>query len=333
MASAMNERDAAGKLPTCFFKVFNEVKPQHGEDNYCMSFCAEGVGLVGVFDGCGGSGAFRHSAYTDHTEAYMASRMCAGVFNDCFQDAFPRSQTDDEFARTYCARVQTLCARVMDRYAPPAKDGPTMKGSMVRTLPTTAAAALISNPAPNRYSIYPIWAGDSRIYAITSAGLAQLTADDCSVTDPFDNLYENGALRNFISQGRPVKLKMSRVDVAEPVVVFAATDGCFGYYSTPMEFEGIILGALMTSSTPEQWEQAVQKQLCDVAGDDVTLILAAYGYSSFEELKTSLTARYQTLYQQYLAPLGGLDPTDRQSRHSLWLQYKPDYLRFLEGKG
>ncbi len=333
MTNPGNKREKPGNLPTCFLKVFNEVKPLHGEDNYCMSFCAEGYGLLGVFDGCGGSGAFRHTAYTDHTEAYMASRMCAGVFTDCFLDSFPQSLTDDEFAQAYRTRVQNLCAQVMDRYAPPTGDGPVMKGSMVRKLPTTAAATLIRVASPGHYRLYPLWAGDSRIYALTAAGLGQVTMDDCSVPDPFDNLYENASLRKLISQGRPVKLNMTAVDVAEPMVVIGATDGCFGYYATPMDFEGVLLSTLMAAATPEQWEKALAEQICAVAGDDVTLVLAAYGYASFEELKSSLLGRYQQLYREYLQPLSQLAADDRQSRHELWLQYKGNYLRYLEGNG
>ncbi len=331
MEQSKCERENPGKLPSFVLKIYNEVKPEHGEDNYCHAFCQDGTGLLAVFDGCGGSGAFRHAAYTDHTEAYMASRMCAGTFLDCFVDSFPRSGADDAFARSYCDRVQTMCARVLDRYAPPSEDGPVMKGRMVRTLPTTAAAALVTLPNPGSYCIYPIWAGDSRVYTMTADGLAQLTQDDCSVADPFENLYQNGSLKNFISQGRPVVLNIRRVDVARPMLVMAASDGCFGYYSTPMEFEGTILRTLMQVSSLNQWEQLLKEQICAVAGDDVSLILAGYGYGSFEQLQQDLKLRHQLVEQQYMLPLSQLDPGDRDARLQLWQSYKTNYLRCLEG--
>ncbi len=317
-------------MPDFVLSVYNEVKPGQGEDNFCYCF-THGMGMISAFDGCGGAGARRHQEYDDHSEAYMASRMCAGVFYDCFVDAFPFQGSADTFPPYYREQVQARCAEVLTSYAPPAQTTPLMKGSMVRTLPTTVASALIYKAEDKGHMVSAIWAGDSRVYVLTEDGLSQLTKDDCSVSDPFDNLYENGVLRNMICQGRKLSLNGHMHYEEKPMVVIAATDGCFGYFTTPMEFEGVILDALLSSDTPAQWEHRLKEYLCSVASDDVTMVLAVYGASDFKRLKKLFTARYRKLCREYLEPISRMEPGDREARYQLWLQYKDNYLRNMEG--
>ena len=76
-------------LPLDFILSFcRERIPEHGEDCYCYSFC-DTAGILGAFDGCGGAGARTHAAYSGKSEAYIASRLCAGAVYDSFRRAFP----------------------------------------------------------------------------------------------------------------------------------------------------------------------------------------------------------------------------------------------------
>ena len=62
-----------------------------GEDSWCYAFDRH-TGMIAAFDGCGGSGARKHESYSGHSEAFMASRLCAGAFYDGFLDSFdPRT--------------------------------------------------------------------------------------------------------------------------------------------------------------------------------------------------------------------------------------------------
>lgn len=316
------------RLPLDFILSFcRDMIPGHGEDSYCYSFC-DTAGILGVFDGCGGAGARKHDVYSGCTEAYMASRLCAGAFYDSFRRTFPCDLPAEQVAKEILAprAIETLAA-----FEPP-KDGDGLKitGSMVRTLPTTAAAALVQQSEADELMVSAIWAGDSRVYILDAQGLAQLTVDDTSVPDPMENLYEDGVLRNIFCSDRKVRLHCRTVRVEPPFVVLSATDGCFGYVSTPMEFEGILICTLLNSETPAEWEAKLAELIGRSAGDDHTLCLASFGYDSFAALQKSLSQRYAHILHEYLDPVSSLPVDDRQSRYALWGRYQADYMRYLK---
>ncbi len=315
-------------LPLDFVLSFcKDMIPEHGEDNYCYSF-REDAALLGVFDGCGGSGARKHKGFSDHTEAYMASRICAGAFYDLFQACNPGAYP----ARQLLEEVFTpgLKSRLLAREAQMDRDGPQIRGSMVRTLPTTAAVALIQQGGDGIVLVNAIWAGDSRVYILDDTGLAQITADDTSVPDPMENLYEDGLLRNVVCSDRKFQLHCKTVCLRPPFMVLAATDGCFGYLSTPMEFEGLLLQSLQRADSVDRWEQDMAQGLHGVAGDDHTLCLAAFGYSDFRSLKAAMRERTAYLEENYLRTVASLPIEDRESRVRLWNGYKNSYLRYLQ---
>ena len=316
------------RLPLNFILSFcRDMIPENGEDSYCHSFC-DGAGILGVFDGCGGTGARKYNDHSGKTEAYVASRLCAGAFYDSFRETFsPRVTAEEWIAKGLAPMVGQRFAR----YAP-ADDGAgaVIRSSLFQTLPTTAAAALIRQGKGKSLTVSAIWAGDSRVYLLDADGLAQLTADDTTVPDPMDSAYDDGILKNIISSQRQVKLNCRTVQVEPPFMVFSATDGCFGYVSTPMEFEGILLNTLLNSETPAQWEENLAAMIGGAAGDDHTLCLAAFGYSSFTALRKSVSRRYAHILKKYLNPVSELPVEDRQSRYKLWEQYRADYMRYLE---
>ena len=87
------------QLPLTFLLSFCRDKiPGKGEDSFCYSFC-DSAGMLGVFDGCGGAGARTHAYYSGKTEAYMASRLCAGAFYDLFRMHYPEQQDTAAFVR------------------------------------------------------------------------------------------------------------------------------------------------------------------------------------------------------------------------------------------
>ncbi len=303
-----------------------EMIPGHGEDSFCYSFCDD-AGLLAVFDGCGGAGAREHDYYSHHTEAYMASRLCAGVFFDSFRSAYPGSLSPTQFVAEWLSPVTAEC---LGRFQPPKDEtGFRIKGSMVRTLPTTAAAALVQM-GKKELMVSAIWAGDSRVFILDERGLAQLTVDDTSVPDPMENLYEDGILQNILSCDKTIKLHCHAVRMQAPFMVLAATDGCFGYVSTPMEFEGLVLETLLTSDCAAQWEERLKNAVAAYAGDDHTLCLAAFGYSDFRILQNSVRGRYALLKEQYLDRIRSLPMEDRQSRRKLWNRYANGYCRYIK---
>lgn len=317
------------RLPLDFVISFcRDMIPEHGEDSYCYSFC-DTAGMLGVFDGCGGAGARKHDFYSGRTEAYIASRLCAGSFYDSFRASFPCSLPAEQVTNEILTpnAIQTLVA-----YEPPKDEtGFRIIGSMVRTLPTTAAAALIRQADNGALLVSAIWAGDSRVFLLDAQGLAQLTIDDTSVPDPMENIYEDGVLENVLCSDRKVQVHCKTIQARPPFVVLSATDGCFGYVSTPMEFEGILLHTLLNAAAPAEWESNLAEMIGASAGDDHTLCLAAFGYSSFAALRESLSGRYNHILNEYLKPVSKLPIDDRQSRYQLWNRYQADYMRYLKG--
>lgn len=314
-------------LPLNFVMSFcKDVIPDQGEDSYCYSFC-DSAGMIGVFDGCGGAGAKKHDCYSGKTEAYIASRLCSGAFYDSFRRNFPTDMPAEKLADEIF--LPTALHQLSENE--PDQDGFRITGSMVRTLPTTAAVALIRHSKGNMLEVSAFWAGDSRVYILDKTGLAQLTQDDTSVSDPMENLYEDGVLKNIFCSDRNVKLHTKTITLRPPFMVLAATDGCFGYVSTPMEFEGMLLHSLLNADNPTQWEQKLQEMIGQTAGDDHTICLAAFGYPSFVSMQRNLSKRYEEILKAYLNPITELPTEDRESRQKLWQQYRGDYMRYLEG--
>lgn len=304
-----------------------EKMKDHGEDSYCHSFC-DTAGLLGVFDGCGGAGAKSHACYSGKSEAYMASRLCAGAVYDGFCEAFP-NELDAQLLQEKLF-VPMLKHR-LTRYKPKRETGEVqIGGSMVRELPTTAAFALVCSPKRDVLQVDAYWAGDSRVYILDADGLAQLTMDHTSVPDPMENLYEDGVLRNLLCAGKKIQLQHTQVTVKLPCLVFCATDGCFGYLSTPMEFEGLLLDTLQQSDSAAAWETAMADRIGLVAGDDHTLTMAAFGYGSFDAIKKQQKKRCEMLKTKFVEPLQELPLEDRDSRRQSWMQYRDNYLRMMK---
>ena len=315
-------------LPLDFVMSFCRDKiPGHGEDSYCYSFCDD-AGLLGAFDGCGGSGARTHDYYSGHTEAYVASRLCAGAFYDQFRKEFPCNQSAESVANQYF--VPLTAQRLSDFGPPQSGNGFQIKGSSVHTLPSTAAVALMQQDVDGSVLVSAIWAGDSRVYIMDSLGLAQLTVDDTTVTDPMMNIYEDGILKNILCSDKQIDLHCKTIRKNEPFIVFAATDGCFGYLSTPMEFEGVLLNTLLRSNCVADWERNLADMITSVAGDDHTLCLAAYGYGSYEAIQKSFAQRYEFIEKYYLIPVSYIPVEDRGSRFQLWGSYSTDYMRYIK---
>lgn len=160
------------------------------------------------------------------------------------------------------------------------------------------------------------------------------------------NLTEDGVLTNMITLSRDFMIHTGHITMDRPGFIFAATDGCFGYLSTPMEFEYLLLETMLSSDcvssdssgVSAQWMDRLakkvrlgwQEKLCEVigkiAGDDYTISGYAIGFNSFEEMKKAFIGRANTLYSQFIS---GLEEKSYDDKFTLWQQYKDNYHRFL----
>jgi len=294
------------------FEVSGERIKDNGEDSYLFAFTPEN-GVVGVFDGCGGSGSRRYESYRGKTGAYMGSRAVAGAARDWFLDGASRL-TASELKERINAYLG-LCMRH-------GGGGSGLKGSLVKDFPTTLAM-IAATAAGKQIAASCLWAGDSRCYLLDEDGLRQLTEDDLRIKDPMENLRSDGALLNTVSASENFEIHRRALRPEKPCLLFAATDGCFGYFSTPMEFEHLLLDSLSRASCVSEWEMRIAAALDRVAGDDYTMSGMALGFGSFEKLKNSLERRRVELYTRYIRKLNGLS---REEKTALWREYREHYM-------
>ena len=309
-----------------FFLMLNvDARKGFGEDSWCYAL-SKSAGLIAAFDGCGGSGARKHEFYTGHSEAYIASRLCAGAFFDGFRDSFVQQEKPTSAQQIFEISKQ-YCQNTFAAYRPPAGQGFRIKSSMITTLPTTVAAAIIQ-PSNGEILTSAAWAGDSRVYALTPRGLAQISLDDADDYDPYET---DAMMTNTINADRAPRVNQKVCRIPLPAIIFTATDGCFAYYTTPMEFEGVLLSTLLSASCPNDWESALSEQIGRVAGDDYTLVMAVLGFQRFENLKQAFSQRYNFLCENYLTRLAALPLSDAATRRALWASYRPEYTKYIEG--
>ena len=307
----------------CIAVVFKEKIEGLGEDSFCYAVNENGT-MLGVFDGCGGAGAKEYPAFGNKSGAYMASRAAAGAARNWFTQTYTRSEADTaRCAGTLKEAINAALAVCKDNCG--AGAGTKMKGSLFKAFPTTAAIAICSSESGEMYADI-FWAGDSRVYMLDGCGLAQLTADDLSGDiDAYENISNDAVLTNVINSSADFTIHSRRVRLNMPCVVFCASDGCFGYIPSPMEFEYMLLDALDRAASVTEWEDLIGGQLAETSGDDYTLAAGVFGYGSFDALKEHFSARAEELYRSYIEPLesGGTSTADE-----LWQEYRENYYRF-----
>ena len=292
--------------------------PGQGEDSACC-VSDDSAAMVSVFDGCGGLGARTYPGFQDHTGAYLASRLLSGAAHDWFftpgrDQHAPAEALRGVFTAAYAAAQPFAAGQSL------------LRGSMVRDLPSTAALAYARH-GQGGVELHVVWAGDSRVYLLDRMGLAQLTADDVDGTDALSGITGDGALTNVISSDGNYTLHSRALLLTEPTMVLAATDGCFGYLRTPMEFEYLLLSHLVRAQNPQDYRRRLNAAFGRIAGDDYSLGIMSFHFSDFSSQQRFFGPRAQSLYDYYVHPLE--QSSDAALRQRLWASYRPGYERCL----
>ena len=285
-------------------------KPDNGED--CETHAVNRAGaLIGVFDGCGGAGARSYAKLSQKTGAYIASRAVGEAFFEWFELGCAGGETE----------LKSMIKSFLQKCDQTGGETVRIRGSVSKTFPTTAAAAVCGlSGGQFRAKLY--WAGDSRVYFLDSGGLRQLTEDDLGGINAMENLSADGVLTNVISLSQDYSIHTAQMTIDKPGFLFCATDGCFGYYSTPMEFEYLLLSSLLSSQSVCEWEKKMKSALSEISGDDYSLSGLVLGCGSFINLQRLLVLRAKYIYEQYIRKLAD---KNAEEKYALWETYRREY--------
>lgn len=316
--------------------VAGEMVKDHGEDNF-YSVMGENCAVAAVFDGSGGIGSRKYPKYMDHTGAYMASRAVSGALHDWFHESMEKSKESSGSGlakgREAAAQMKEYMLRAMRVVGKYGGETSRIFGTMVKDFPTTAAIAVVRDTEDGT-EIQCFWAGDSRVYLLDRNGLAQLTEDDLEGKNAMSNLQSDGALTNVVSLDSSFEIHYSRplrFREKEAYSIFAASDGCFGYVPTPMDFEDLLLGTLEESQSVNSFERKLDENIRSIAGDDYSLAWISFGYGDYPQMKEVLKARRQLLQKDYIQPM--VEDSSLEMQEKLWTKYRVSYERFMSPAG
>lgn len=259
--------------------------------------------VIGVFDGMGGSGSTLYEENNEiHTGAYLASREAKKAVEQFFRDRFDEDnfsfiQNDIELLK------KKIIEKLKKKLSKQQYGKSNIKSNLVRTFPTTMAVGLISFLS-KKAKIKVLWAGDSRIYCLsTKKGLIQLTKDDLKVdNDPFQNIKNDSPLSNMVNLSNDFSLNFKEIEENMPAVFLAATDGCFQFFPTPMHFENMLLQTLQNAKSIEEWKNKISDVLKNISGDDcsISLLCLADNKIDFISFKKLFKTRNETLYCDFM---------------------------------
>lgn len=319
-------------------RIWTEKIEGHGEDAPPLLIAKGNSYAVGVFDGMGGAGATvceTSSLGVDHTQAYISSRIVCTSMDDFFHNHL---SIDDIAVEEMKAVIKCKMQEEKETFAP--KAASPLRSKLVREYPTTLAIVTL-HEFDESYRVDSFWAGDSRCYLWTKSGFYQISQDDLEKNnDPMENLHDDSPISNCICADRDFTIHHNPIELKkEPVIILCATDGCFGYYQTPMHFEYVLKSCLQKAKDEKEWEQMVKDEVLKVTGDDCSLSLVAKGYSSFEDLKKSMKSSPIVGFPRLIEQEQTIEwaeqelAKEKEKYHQNivveWNSYKQNYMKYL----
>lgn len=312
----------------------------HGEDaepvNVELSAYFARAGAFAVFDGLGGAGCDRYTYEQNQelTGAKIAADLSAKAFTEFARDI--RLDQRSNVFDTFVTRLEILRSHINAKIIAAHRTYPSqpsqLRSAMRRVLPTTCASAIYISSVDG-CRLHVIWAGDSRVYALTPAGLQVLTHDDIQgnqaildkpmqmVDAPITNCIE------YSKNDKQYTLNYRHYNFTSPVILIAATDGCFGYLKTPVHFEHLLLDKLRMSQSMEDWRDRAAAAIGQYAQDDYSMSITCCGWSEFQAVQAAFSARstqLDTMIEHYTADANAV----RQS--SEWNEYSAHYITRLK---
>ena len=266
---------------------------------------ADNSKLLSVADGMGGAGGTiyqidKHS----RSGAYLASRTVNTVVERFFLELKKNhSEINQSNAPDLAHRLKDKIDQSLDHILNKiSKNGnlrSNIKSNLIKRLPTTLALTYIKY-TNGAIELFNFWAGDSRIYILDSiTGLNQLTTDDLRVkSDAYENLLNDSPISNCINADTNYFINVNRIICNSPKIVFATTDGSFGYVATPIHYEFLLLRTLIESDSISDWKDKLRHQLIQRQSDDISMALSIIGFKNFGDFREMFYGRYSYLKQE-----------------------------------
>ena len=202
--------------------------------------------LLIVCDGLGGTGQTKHKIGDQYyTSAYIGSRCVSDAIKKYCDEQQRELWTDD--IATMTKKLKKYLALQLETCIQGYKLEKSLGGNMIELLPTTLAMAIFRKNG-GFLDVRVIWAGDSRVYLLTPVdGLSQLSEDDVDGEfDAMKALGQSNMNNNVTGEGIDrfhLNYAEYKIPIQEGFILFAASDGCFDYIESPMQFEYKLLAA------------------------------------------------------------------------------------------
>lgn len=267
-----------------FVEKLSRGKKQ-GEDGF--PYVADNI--VAVADGLGGRGPEQYKDIKTGS-IYSSAYIGATTVIEAVQ-SIPHNQIScDSIKKTIIERLE----RAQKNYV---KISNGISSSMFRIFPTTLALGCIDD----NNILHAFWCGDSRVYVWNPQnGLIQISKDDLidDALDPLSNIYEGGQMSQYVSLSSDFDINESSYQLeTENSIVFAASDGAFDYFRSPMHFEMFLLNKMQESASFEEFLFNVKCALEENSGDDVSMAVLFVGSDSYASWKFGIRERFKVLKQ------------------------------------
>ena len=235
-------------------------------------------------------------------------------------------------------RITQRLKKEQEMYTPKTKS--MLRSKLVREYPTTMAVVTMRTDLPE-LQIDSYWAGDSHCYLWTRKGFFQISKDDLDEdNDPMENLHNDATISNCICADRDFHINHKQIILAnEPVTILCATDGCFGYYPSPMHFEYVLKQCLQKAKNEDDWKNRLLQNIKMVAGDDTSLSLIGFGFESFSKFKNMMTSRpvkgigklrdLESQISSLKQRLVKIQEEYNQTMATAWSQYSQEYMKHI----
>lgn len=300
------------------FPICNTVKTDItlNEDAVLMNTYKEEFFYMGLFDGCGEIGNKKYKRAGDHTGSWIASRLAAKTCDEVIQ-------TDGKVDE---GRLEAELYEAMKKAEERFSEGGVKAKDQV-SLPASMALCKIYSGKNGLCETEIFWNGNARGYLLDSKGLSLLTKDDMAEEkDPLKIDYDTKTIENCVNADKKFTVNNKKIDVKEPSLIILSSVGGYGCFQTPMDFEGMILRALLESGErPSNFESNVTSYLLSNSKDDFSICVTAVGFDDFEGMKKYFVERYKDLASEYLIPEM---EANKDILNDLFEKYCESYYRF-----